>query len=56
MLCILAVATAAGNVRLTAATASGFDEYIRHIEAQMDSDAQAQRVRVLDRLRKSVRE
>lgn len=50
MLCILAVATAAGNVRLTAATASGFDEYIRHIEAQMDSDAQAQRVRVLDRL------
>jgi hypothetical protein len=50
MLCILIAAPAAGTVRLTPATASAFDDYIRQIEAQMDSDAQAQRVRVLDRL------
>lgn len=41
---------AGGNVRLTPAAAAGFDEYIRQIEAQMASDAQTQRVRMLDRL------
>lgn len=41
---------AAGSVRLTAAAAAGFDDYIRQIEAQMDSDAQRQQLRMLDRL------